>query len=87
MTEAEIEKGIKEILSKRLNIKPEKVLRTSYFKDDLGMDSFAAIEVMFELEDRFEIDVNEKDLLDIKTVQDMIQYIKKKIDEGNLKNS
>lgn len=78
MTEAEIEKGVKEILSKRLSISAEKILKTSYFKDDLGMDSFGAIELMFEIEDKFNINVDEKDLLNIKIVQDIIDYIANK---------
>ena len=53
-------KGVKEILSKRLDIDSEKILRTSYFKDDLGMDSFAAVEVIFEIEDKFGTKVDEK---------------------------
>jgi len=86
MNEADIEKGVKEILLKRLDIDPEKILRTSCFKDDLGMDSFGAVEVMFEIEDKFGIEVDEKDLLDIKTVQDMLGYIKGKLNNSNSKN-
>lgn len=86
MTEIEIEIGLQEILSSRLSISPEKILRISHFKNDLGMDSFGAIEVMFEVEDKFSINVNEKDLLNIKTVQDMINYIVDKLDKKNSTN-
>lgn len=86
MNEVDIEKGIKEILSERLDVDPEKILRTSYLKDDLGMDSFGAVEVMFEIEDKFGIRVDEKDLLDIKTVQDMLGYIKEKLNNSNSKD-
>lgn len=71
----QIEEGIKEILSKRLDIKKDKIALDSKLDDDLGMDSFGAIEVMFEIEDKFDIEVPEKDLLDVKTVRDMINYI------------
>lgn len=85
MTEVEIEKGVKEILAKRLNISTDKILRNSDFKDDLGMDSFGAIEVMFEIEDRFGIEVQEKELIEIKKVEDMINYIKKRINKDGEK--
>lgn len=79
MTEAEIEKGVREILAKRLNINIDKISRESILIDDLGMDSFGAVEVMFEIEDRFKIEVNERDLLNIKTVEDMISYIESRL--------
>jgi len=86
MTEAEIEKGVKEILSKRLNISTEKILKDSKFVDDLGMDSFGAVEVMFEIEDKFGIEVNEKDLLNITTVKNMVDYITNKLNKNDLRN-
>jgi acyl carrier protein len=87
MAETNIEKGVKEILAKRLNIDENRILKTSNLKDDLGMDSFGAIEVMFEIEDRFGISVEEKDLLDVKIIQDMIDYIAKKVNRGSSKTT
>ena len=87
MAETNIEKGVKEILAKRLNIDENRILKTSNLKDDLGMDSFGAIEVMFEIEDTFGISVEEKDLLDVKIIQDMIDYIAKKVNRGSSKTT
>ncbi len=75
----QIEEDIKEVLSKRLDIKKDKICLDSKLGDDLGMDSFDAIEVMFEIEDKFDIEVPEKDLLDVKTVRDMLNYIIKRL--------
>ena len=83
MNEADIEKGVKEILLKRLDIDPEKILRTSCFKDDLGMDSFGAVEVMFEIEDNFvsnwqKIDIKQKKIIledEYKLASEMIEDI------------
>ena len=79
MNKKEIEQKVKEILAKRLGIPSNKITLDSHLVDDLGMDSFGAVEVMFEMEDRFSINVNEKKLIDIKTVQDMINYIASKL--------
>ncbi|MCM8779487.1 MAG: acyl carrier protein [Candidatus Omnitrophica bacterium] len=75
MTEAEIERGVKEILAKRLNIDIKNINSDSKLVDDLGMDSFGAIEVVFELEDRFKIEISEKDLAEAKRVEDVVKYI------------
>ena len=75
MTEAEIEKQVKEILSGRLNIEIKKINSDSKLVDDLGMDSFGAIELMFELEDKLGIEFPEKDALSLNTVKDLISYI------------
>jgi acyl carrier protein len=61
-----------------MNIDIKKISRASHLANDLGMDSFGAIEVMFEIEERFGIEVDEKELTNIKTVGDMVNYIKGK---------
>ena len=76
-----IETKIKEILSDKLEIKTGKIESSFSLRDDLGMDSFGAVEIMFEIESNFDIDVPEKDLLDVNTVQDAIDYIAKRLEE------
>lgn len=75
MKKEEIEKQVKEILAKRLNIEQGKISPESKLVEDLGMDSFGAIEVVFELEDRFKIEIPEKDLAEAKKVEDIVKYI------------
>ena len=71
----EIETKVKQILAEQLDLKIEKVTRHASFRDDLGMDSFGAVEFMFELKEKFRIEIPEKDLVDLKTVDDVITYL------------
>lgn len=76
---ANIEAQVKEVLAEKLNFPIEKIGLTSQLEKDLCMDSFGAIEMMFELEERFAIKIEEEDMKSIKTVQDVLNYIKSKL--------
>ncbi len=71
----EIEKKVIQILSDKLSIDAEKINIESKLVEDLGMDSFGAIEVAFELEDAFGIEIPDKDFAKAKLVKDIIDYI------------
>jgi len=47
--------------------------------DDLGFDSLMIHEVMFEIEDTFNIFVTDNDILEITTVGDLVEMIYKNI--------
>lgn len=70
-----------EILSKRLVVGSDKIKVNSNLRDELGMDSFTTVEVMFEIEDKFEIEIPETALLKVNTVKDVIDYIVKRLNE------
>ncbi|WP_420347731.1 acyl carrier protein [Pelagibius sp.] len=42
---------------------------------DLGMDSVAAMNMVMEVEDRFEIDIPISQLPDVKTLQDLVDVV------------
>jgi len=75
MDRKEIEEKVKEILAKELNIKKENITPEKRLIEDLGMDSFTSIELIFELEDRLGIDIPEKETFKLITVGDIINYI------------
>jgi acyl carrier protein len=52
---------------------------TTALRDDLGVDSITIAEVVFQLEDIFEIEIENQDLMDINTVGDLKAYILKKL--------
>jgi len=75
MDRQEIEKKVKEIFSKKINVSKEKITLNSHLVNDLGLDSFSAIEIMFELEENFGINIPEKDFTDVKTLLDVVNYL------------
>ena len=44
--------------------------------DDLGADSLDIVELIMDFEDEFDMEISDEDVEKIKTVQDIIDYIK-----------
>ncbi len=67
---------IKEILIAKLgdkiegDIKPE-----ARFKEDLHADSLDLVELIMEIEDKFHVAIDDKELMKLTTVGDAIKYI------------
>lgn len=77
MDRIEAEKKIKQILADKLRIDIAKITPEASLRDDLGMDSFGAVEVIFEIEDAFNINVPDEDAQNINTFKDMADAIVK----------
>ena len=66
---------MKEIIADRLDVAMEKVTPDALLAKDIGMDSFGAVELTFELKDRFGIEIPQDDFSKIKKVEDIVEYI------------
>lgn len=67
---------IKAIIAENLGIDEEKITEESLFNEDLGADSLDLFEMVMSLEDKFGIEIPTEDLEGIKTVGDVVDYIK-----------
>ena len=71
--------SVKEAIANNLdNVDIEKVTLESEIGKDLGADSLDAVEIIMELEERFNISIPNEGLVDIKTVGDLVTYIEQK---------
>ena len=75
---SDIEKRVKKIISEQTSIPENKIKLNSDLRTDLGIDSFAAIELAFNLKTEFGIAVEDNELPNLHTVEDLIVGIKKK---------
>ncbi|MBF0572808.1 MAG: acyl carrier protein [Desulfamplus sp.] len=78
-----IETKVRKIIAEKLSrvdsrIDVEDVLPEASLVDDLGADSLMLVELMMTMEEQFEIDMDEDESDKLKTVQDVIDYIKSK---------
>ena len=73
----QIAKKVIEIISKQLEIEPDKIKAEASFTDDLKADSLAVVELVLALEESFDIEIPDEDTEQIRTVQDAINYIEK----------
>lgn len=76
-----IESKTKEVLSDMMGYDSEDLKGSSLLDDDLGLDSFDALRIIFEVEDSFDITIPPSEIADIKTMDDIYEYIEKRISE------
>lgn len=69
---------LKEVIVEKLGVEEEKVVPTASFTEDLGADSLDLFEVVMGIEEAFDISIDNEDLDQIKTIQDVMDYIKAK---------
>ena len=67
---------IREILAAQLNLDPEDVVENASFRDDLGVDSLDLLELVMGLEDAYGFEIPAEQLMEMKTVGDVISYLK-----------
>lgn len=75
--ELSIEKKVKEILGKYVS---DIVTPSASLKEDLGLSSFDYVEILFDIEDAFKLEIPEDDIKDATTVKDIIEYLKERVD-------
>lgn len=78
MTEAEIFDKVKEIVVDQLDVDEADVTLAADIKEDLDADSLDVFEIMNELEDDLDIKLEADE--NVKTIQDVVNYVKKEID-------
>ena len=64
-----------ELAKENLSIDGE-ITATSSFKEDLEVDSLDLMELVMALEDEFNVEIPSEELQNIKTVQDVADYLK-----------
>lgn len=66
-----------EIICNYVEVEPENIKPESRFMEDLGFTSFDFMGMLGELEDEFDIEVDEQDAVKIITVQQAVDYLEK----------
>lgn len=64
-----------EIICNYVEVEPKKVKPESRFMEDLGFTSFDFMSMLGELEDEFEIEIDQEKAADIRTVQEAVDYL------------
>ncbi len=72
---------VKEIIAEQMSISEDEISMETSFTDDLGADSLDIFQIISELEENFDIEFENDDAENIKTVGDAVTYIKKAQDK------
>lgn len=75
----DFEKKVIEVLADKLDIDREKITADSLLVDDLGLDSLGAVEMLFDLETEYDIEIPNEDAQQFKKTQDIIEYLENKL--------
>lgn len=70
-----IEEKVREIITERLSVTPEKVTAEAKIMEDLGADSLDTVELVMAFEEEFGIDVPDEDSEKLQSVGDVVTYI------------
>jgi acyl carrier protein len=71
----EIEKKVMEVLADRASMDVQQITLQSRLVDDLGLDSLDAVEMVFEFEETYGIDIPDDQIREFKTGQDIVTHL------------
>lgn len=75
MTSQEIELKVRELLSARSGVALDKISAETRIAEDLGVDSFGSVELMFEIEEAFGLEIPDGDIMHVRSVKDITAYL------------
>ena len=77
MTDQEILEGLGEIIEEVAGVPAADVTPDKTFVDDLDIDSLSMVEIAVAAQDKFGVEIPDDQLKDLKTVQDVINFVKR----------
>jgi acyl carrier protein len=70
---------IRTALGEYLKRDPATILIRQQLRDDLGLDSMAVIELLYRIEEAFDLQIPDQDLVGLTTVGHVITYVEKRL--------
>ena len=66
---------ILEIITEQFNVNIDEIGEDTSFADDLNADSIQLMELVMTIEEEFDIELSEDEILSIETIGDVVDYI------------
>ncbi|MBM6801190.1 acyl carrier protein [Mediterraneibacter glycyrrhizinilyticus] len=63
------------IICNYVEVEPENIHPESRFMEDLGFTSFDFMSMLGEIEDEFDVEVDQSEVVNIRTVQEAVDYL------------
>jgi len=76
-----VEEKVIEIISQKLNLPKDQIKPEASFVDDLGADSLDLVELVMAMEEAFGMEVPDEEAEKLRTVKEVIEYVKAKTGE------
>ena len=71
---------LKEIIAEQLSVDEDTITPEANIQEDLGADSLDIVELIQTIEDEYDISIPDEAVEEIKTVNDIVNYIEKNTD-------
>ena len=71
---------VKKIIEEQLGVDAKDIKPESAFIEDLGADSLDIVELIMAMESEFDMEIEDDEVEDISTVEDVVNYIKENSD-------
>lgn len=68
---------VRQIIAEQMSISEDEITMETSFVDDLGADSLDIFQIISELEENFDLEFDNEEAENIKTVGDAVEYIRK----------
>lgn len=72
-----MEEKVIKLISEATKVDIAKINANTTFVDDLNLDSLDIVELMMKMEDEFGVEIPEEDAEGLKSVGDVVNYLKK----------
>jgi acyl carrier protein len=73
-----LEDKVIKLVMEQLDVTREQCLLEAAFIDDLGADSLDIVELLMEMEEAFGVEIADEELEKIRTIKDVIDFLKQK---------
>jgi acyl carrier protein len=70
---------VKQVLVDAIHVDDALVTLEANLRDDLGIDSLAAVELALELETEFDVRIEDEELAKLEKVSDIVEILSKKL--------
>jgi len=77
----DVAQRVKEVTARVLKVEVSDIDDTAEFVKDLGAESIQSIELVAAFEEEFDIEMDEDDALDVKSIDGAIEFIAKVVEE------
>ena len=67
---------LKELICEYVDVNPSDIKEESRFLEDLGFNSYDFMSMVGEIEEKFDVEVEEREVVNVKTVKDAVEYIR-----------
>jgi len=75
----DIDNRVREIIAENLGVKTSDFSDTDELTTDLGADSLDLVEMVMAVEEEYDIEMPDKDMADLKTVNEVMSYVRDKL--------